>query len=129
MVIRKTEHGLYAYTALGCRCYVCKKAMARKNAARPQCATTYISVQPLIDRFGDTFVKRNPRNIPKWLKIGISHRAADRICVEYGYHPYEVYGDLWFYDIWEEMRKDKECANADPKNTAHGALVKTAPHT
>lgn len=107
MVVRKTEHGLYAYGALGCRCEVCKKAMRRKNAARPSRKSTYITVQPLLDKFGDKFAKQHELSMPKWLEKGISHRAIDTICVKYGYHPYEIYGDLWFEDIWEQMRKEK----------------------
>lgn len=27
---------------------------------------------------------------------------ADRLCCRIGYHPYEVYGDLYFQDLWEK---------------------------
>ncbi len=125
MVVRKTEHGLYAYNALGCRCEVCKKAMRRKNAARPSRKSTYITVQPLIDKFGDKFTKQYPGSLVKWLEGGITHRSIDRICVEYGYHPYEVYGDLWFEDIWEEMRKEKECESGNRSQPAFRTRART----
>lgn len=122
------EHGLFMYRNRGCRCNICKNAMRRVNGKRVR-INKQITVQPLIDKFGEPFVKRFEGSVPKWLAEGISHRAIDRICVGYGYHPYEVYGDLWFEDIWKQMEKEKQKCESGNRSTAGSRTpVKTAQH-
>jgi hypothetical protein len=39
---------------------------------------------------------------------GVTIGFADRFCIGIGKHPWEVYGDLWFQDLWDKEKKKDE---------------------
>jgi hypothetical protein len=95
-------HGVWRYRSRGCRCDTCRDGAAELKRKRR--LENLISVQPLIDKYGQSFVSQYSRSLEKWTKDGVPIYTADRICCARGNHPYEVFGDLWFEKYW---KKDK----------------------
>ena len=62
----------------------------------------------MLEKLPHGFAKRYRGSMGNWKKNGIKLYTADAICVTYGYHPYEIYGDAWYEDIW---KKDMEASN------------------
>lgn len=102
-------HGVSAYRDHKCRCQICRDAVAAKK--RRQRIEKLITVQPMIDKFGDTFLKQFDGSIPKWLEEGISVFTVDRLCCARGLHPIEVYGDIWIDHALQKEKKECESGN------------------
>lgn len=103
---RKVIHGtITGYTGGGCRCDACaaagkewrRKRQEKKRAMRPP----NLPVEPLYGLLDDS----NRREISKYLNRygsrGIPIYRADYWCCRLGVHPWMVYGDLYFKDLWE----------------------------
>jgi len=58
----------------------------------------------MLDKLPVDFKIRFRDSMPRWIKCGIRLYRADKICIQYGYHPYEVYGDTWYEDIWNKEK-------------------------
>lgn len=102
---REIKHGLDGYRRFACRCDICRKASSdRKRFERNR---DLLPVQPMIDKYGEQFTKRFPNLIKRWQEEGIGLFVADRICVESGDHPYDVYGDRWYESVWNAMKEGK----------------------
>lgn len=98
----RTHGTVSCYRNGGCRCDECR--MAVRDIKRLQAQPT-LSVQPMIDKLPIDFRIRFRDSLINWQKNGIRLYRADKICIQYGYHPYEVYGDTWYEDIWNKEKK------------------------
>jgi hypothetical protein len=100
----------YKYIKRKCRCELCKEAIAvyNKERARRKREVPHFPLQPVIDR-----MTKHQRGLHETLIKTSSDKSLsvyriDRLCCSLGFHPYEVYGDLWYEDIWnseKEFRK------------------------
>lgn len=85
----------------GCRCIDCKTIGSIQNKERNSRRNKRLPIAPLIEKLPPEFRSRYRDSIRSWEKIGITLFAADRICCQYGFHPWVVYGDIWYWDINE----------------------------
>lgn len=81
--------------------------MGARETKREQRLNNRLPVQPLIDRYGEDFLKTHGKSVQTWLNTGLSPYIIDKLCCARGNHPYEVYGDAWFEPIWNQD-KEKE---------------------
>lgn len=98
-------HGLIATYASGCRCEPCRDALKRKNARRKRAHPT-LPTSFLVTHLPKDFTSRYKKSLATWEDKGIPVFTADTICVEYGLHPWTVFGDLWYQDVWNDMEKE-----------------------
>lgn len=102
------SHGIRGYTHNKCRCEVCDAAGAVWKAKRRKVKlpTRYLPVEPLL-RFVDEEHRRAFGHVVKRCRDkGMSVYLADKWCVKLGVHPWVVYGDAFFADIWEMDNAD-----------------------
>lgn len=59
-------------------------------------------MEPLARLADDYFKSRHQVIFDKSRTQGLTIYQADRLCCEAGLHPWLVYGDLWFKDLWEK---------------------------
>jgi hypothetical protein len=95
------EHGTrVAYDRYGCRCDLCREVIRKHNAGRDR-KLSRLPVENMLQKLSSTdFPQRYSAGIKSWTIKGIDVFKADRICCEYGFHPYEIWGDDWFIDSW-----------------------------
>ena len=102
------QHGRIGAYREGCRCEPCKFAgkESNRNRKRREAAQPKISVQPMKDGLPANFMHEHRAGIPRWETEGIPMFMADRICVKYGHHPWNIFGDEWYKDLWEKEETD-----------------------
>lgn len=101
---RVLNHGtITGYTTFKCRCVPCAAAGAawREKRRKHKLPMRYLPIEPLM-RFVDDENRRAFSHVVKRCKVkGLNVYAADKWCVQFGVHPWVVYGDAFFADIWE----------------------------
>lgn len=104
-------HGtISGYTSGGCRCEPCmeagrewrRKRQAKIVANRPP----KLPVAPIYALLDDSNRRRYSSALNRYAKTGIPIYSADAWCCKLGVHPWMVYGDLYFQDLWE---KEEAC--------------------
>lgn len=85
----------------GCRCADCKAIGSIHNRKRNRKRAARVPVEPLVEKLPQDFRNRYKTSIVGWEKNGITVFVADKICCEYGVHPWVVYGDSWYWNINE----------------------------
>jgi len=97
------KHGVYNSYKNGCRCDPCKEAYSTWKKAR-------VVTLPF-DQLLTVMTKEQKVSHANLIaaKTGgtISLFHADKLCCKFGYHPWQVYGDLYFRDIWEKDEQAK----------------------
>jgi hypothetical protein len=94
------KHGtISAYRTHKCRCVECKICYYRWSVSRGD-SHPRLPVEPIYEVMTAT-----QRHLHKdWLwshrKHGVRLHEADKMCVSLGLHPWTVYGDLWWSDMW-----------------------------
>lgn len=94
-------HGKASTYRHGCRCLPCKMAMTEDNKKRDR-RSARLPVEPLARLTDEHFKIKHQTIFDKSRTQGLTIYQADRLCCEAGLHPWLVYGDLWFKDIWEK---------------------------
>lgn len=105
---RRLTHGtITGYTTHGCRCEPCAEAGARwrekrkaRYAAKPK--PPMLPVEPILAILDDYNRREITLVLKRSMARGISVYRADRICCKLGVHPWMVYGDLYFQDLWKQ---------------------------
>jgi hypothetical protein len=103
--VEELSHGSqYTYYKLKCRCQECtdgiKKAIKDNNEKRKSRKAARLSILPLLEFLPKEFSFDYRRSISKWEQRGLTVYEADRICTKYGFHPFLVYGNAWYDDMW-----------------------------
>jgi hypothetical protein len=98
------QHGRIGAYREGCRCEPCKTVGKESNAKRKRRSTGQptINVQPMKDNLPKVFLHDHRGPLVEWEKTGIPIFFADRICIKYGHHPWNIFGDEWYRDLWEQ---------------------------
>lgn len=113
------EHGSYGmYLRRGCRCDVCKAGAAKKRAEyrapRPDgpknYQVTYGSVRVRLDASPlIAFIRHNVhidkvlrKRMDHWTRHGIELYHADRLAIQFGTHPYLLWGDEFYQGMEKE---------------------------
>ena len=106
-----TEHGLSMYRQRGCRCDVCKEAIANERKRFRK-----YSDRKSIRLNGEIFVARlladerhgaiDSTMISKWRRFGIDIYNADEWCVKLGYHPSEIWGQDFYQQCGDDELMD-----------------------
>lgn len=99
-------HGtLTGYTNKGCRCADCKAAGKQwRENRRPKRVQRRLPVEPIIAMLDDSNRRDFMHGLKRFVDVGIPIFSADHWCCKLGYHPWMVYGDVWFEDIWEKEK-------------------------
>jgi hypothetical protein len=90
------------YRNEGCRCAECKEAGRVSNAGRKSRSAIRLPIEPLLPYMGRDLRNSYRDTIRKALVEGLTIYRADVLCCRIGRHPWEIYGDLWFQDLWED---------------------------
>lgn len=96
-------HGRYkTYKQNGCRCEPCREAgkVWRSENRKPR-AQRRLPVEPILAQLDDYNRRDYMHGLKRFIGPGIPIFSADHWCIKLGLHPWIVYGDLWFQDIWE----------------------------
>ena len=108
---KELRHGTqYSYGKLGCRCEPCTKANTdgiRQRKQKKRALQPRLPVEPLVKHMPKEFSERHQQAIKAWEKKGLTVYEADRICTQYGVHPFYVYGTRWINDLWTEATEAK----------------------
>lgn len=97
------EHGTNTkYRNEGCRCSECKEAGRVSNAGRKSRSAIRLPLEPLLPYMSQSFKTSNRVTIKDARTNGLTIYRADALCCKMGRHPWEIYGDLWFQDLWED---------------------------
>jgi len=102
------RHGrLNTYKRDGCRCDICKEVGSKYNATRyrPQFR---LPIAPILECLDSSQNTKRVRLEQRYGERGVTIGFADRFCIGIGKHPWEVYGDLWFQDLWDKEKKKDE---------------------
>lgn len=105
---RVLRHGtLTGYTTFKCKCDLCAQAGAAWRAKRRKPKQPMLSVEPIFGLLDDTNRREISRYLCRYRKTGIPLFRADYWCCRLGVHPYVIYGDQIWNDLWEgEMNVD-----------------------
>jgi hypothetical protein len=68
---------------------------------------TRLPIEPLLKVLPSEWRQTHHKSIATWQRIGLTVFHADRLCCKFGYHPWTIYGDLWFQEIWESNEQTK----------------------
>jgi hypothetical protein len=90
----------------GCRCDACKAA-ASVVRQRHRGSTVKLPVDPLIRLLTPQEVRSCQGTLERYKETGMTPYQADRLCCKFGWHPWMVFGDLWFADLWLKMEVAK----------------------
>ena len=101
-----TKHGISRYRDYNCRCEICRRAISEYKLK--QRIAKLIPVQPMIDKFGESFCRQYKGSIDKWIAKGINVYTADKICCSKGFHPVEVFGDIWIDNALQISEKQQK---------------------
>jgi len=100
---------LYWYKRKKCRCDSCMNAIAvynvkRKELKRARARAGKIDAEPLIVFLQDKVDTSTSlaRKLRRWRYEGVDPYAADAVCCEFGYHPFEIFGDEWWKGSFDE---------------------------
>lgn len=86
----------------GCRCDKCKATIKARNLKRGgRKRVPKVPFDPIIEAMSLEMRGIHSNTVRANAGKEISIFMADRWCVKLGYHPWTIYGDLWFRDIWE----------------------------
>ncbi len=102
------RHGkLNTYKRDGCRCDLCKEVGSKYNATRyrPQFR---LPIAPILECLDSSQNTKRVRLEQRYGERGVTIGFADRFCISMGKHPWEVYGDLWFQDLWDKEKKNEQ---------------------
>jgi hypothetical protein len=98
-------HGtINGYTRHACRCEHCAEAgrlwrEKRKARARAS-APPRLSVEPIYALLDDSNRREISNKLKRYKVKGIPIYNADFWCCKLGVHPWMVYGDAYFQDLW-----------------------------
>lgn len=99
-----TIHGTRRrYDVDGCRCLPCCEARRAYNEARKkqkQDKQVYLPVEPIWNLFSPEQKSKSYSFYNTYKDKGVPFYQADKWCVKLGFHPWTVYGDLWFESTW-----------------------------
>lgn len=99
-------HGtLTGYTNCGCRCEACAAAGKKWREKRKSRQAPRLPIQPILDKLDDSNRRQMMKSLGRYIDTGIPLFSADYWCCKLGLHPWLVYGDLFFQDIWEGDQK------------------------
>jgi hypothetical protein len=99
---RVLRHGtLTGYTTFKCKCDLCAAAGAQWRAKRRKPKQPRLPVEPLYGLLHDGNRREMSHIFSRYLKNGIPLFRADYWCCRLGVHPYMVYGDAIWVDLWE----------------------------
>ena len=103
---RTLNHGtITGYTTFGCRCDACANAgrewRHQRNLKRRKARPPMLPVEPLFGLLDDSNRRETMKFLRRYINHGIPIYRADFWCCKFGVHPYMVYGDLYFKDLWE----------------------------
>jgi hypothetical protein len=100
---KEIKHGLSRFKHYKCRCDVCVEAnrvyvIQRKEKQDTKKRAGKIPAEPLIALLYSQIDTHSSlgRKVRRWRHEGVDIYTADKLCCEMGYHPYEVFGDLWW---------------------------------
>lgn len=101
MTARQERHGIARYRKKNCRCEVCVAANKEYQQRRRkyQDEPVFIDAEPLIKffiRIEEPMTGAMRKRITRWRRKGVDIYNVDKMCVSRGYHPFEIYGDLWW---------------------------------
>lgn len=97
----------YKHTKHGCNCALCLEAVERYNEerARKKKEMPRFALQPIVDRMTREQKESHSGLIKANAGKSLTIYKIDRLCCSLGFHPYEVYGDLWYEDIWNSDKR------------------------
>jgi hypothetical protein len=102
------RHGkLNTYKRDGCRCDLCKEVGSKYNATRYR-PRPRLPLAPILACLDESKKTNKARLEKTYGETGVTIGWADRFCISMGKHPWEVYGDLWFQDLWDKEKKKDE---------------------
>ena len=100
------KHGSLACYRAGCRCDPCREAGRIGNRRRSR-GLPRLPIEPLA-RLTDAHFKDAHQYVFRNAHTkGLTIYQADKLCCEAGLHPWLVYGDAWFQDLWEKNEQTK----------------------
>jgi hypothetical protein len=106
---QEPTHNFYWYKKKNCRCDVCVAAYRfyndeRRRKAREKARAGKIDATPLLALLYEKVDVHGSlaRKMRRWKYEGVDPYAADKVCCELGYHPMEVFGDLWWEGAFDE---------------------------
>lgn len=90
------------YNGHACRCDRCREAIRLKNQGRTR-QQRRLPVEPVM-RFTDCEIRHKYfQTLKAGQERGWTIAQADRFCCRVlGLHPWVVYGDEWFADLWQK---------------------------
>lgn len=100
------KHGSVSSYRGGCRCEPCREAGKIDNKQRRR-GLPRLPVEPLARLTDSHFKDAHEHIFSSRRKKGLTIYQADRLCCKAGLHPWLVYGDLWFQDLWEKDEQAK----------------------
>ncbi len=98
------NHGtITGYTTFKCKCELCAAAGAAWRAKRRKhhLPMRYLPIEPLLPYVDDHHHRAFSEVVRRCRKDGMNIYTADRWCITFGVHPWVVYGDAFFSDVWE----------------------------
>lgn len=106
MVAKTGKCGTNNGYQLGCRCEACVSAAAVVRE-RHRASKVKLPVEPLLKLLSPQEVRSCQATLERYKQSGMTPYQADRICCKFGWHPWLVFGDLWFADLWLKMEVAK----------------------
>lgn len=97
----------------GCRCRPCTDAVNEynRNKDRRKKQQARIPFDPILSVMSMEQKRQHWALIESSTGKTIPIYQADRLCIKFGYHPWTVYGDMWFQDLWEKDEQAKAKGN------------------
>ena len=100
------KHGtITGYTNGGCRCVECAamgaawRAKRREREKKPP--VPRLPVEPLLPYFADHESRKVRHYLYRYQATGVTVFKVDELCCRLGLHPWMIYGDTFFQDVWE----------------------------
>jgi len=90
----------------GCRCEACVAAAAVVRE-RHRASKVKLPVEPLLKLLSPLEIQSCKGTLERYKEVGMTPYQADRMCCRFGWHPWLVFGDLWFADLWLKMEVPK----------------------
>lgn len=100
------NHGIEAGYRKGCRCEPCQQGH-RDYQYRQYHAKPRLPFDPIVAFMSPEVRVARSKLIKAQTGKTISIFQADRLCCSLGFHPWQVYGDLYFQDLWEKNEQAK----------------------
>lgn len=103
------NHGtITGYTKYACRCVECAAAGAawrvkrRERNRKPP--VPRLPIEPLLPYFADRETRKIRHYMYRNREVGLTVFKVDELCCRLGLHPWMIYGDAFFQDVWEGDR-------------------------